>query len=45
MYQKYQFKSKCKTCNTEEEFEYIGMKDSEYQCLKCGKKLINEIMD
>lgn len=45
MLQKQQFKAKCKKCETEEEFEYIGEKDSEHQCLKCGKKLENEILD
>lgn len=44
MAQKYQFKSKCKKCETEEEFEYIGDKDSKFKCQKCGKELENEIL-
>lgn len=42
---RYCFKAKCERCETEEEFECVGEKNSEYQCLKCGKVLINEILD
>ena len=43
IFQKIQFKSKCKNCETEEEFEYIGEINSEHDCLRCGKKLVNEV--
>jgi len=42
MFKKHQFKSTCKRCDTEEEFEYIGLIGSEHQCLRCGEILINE---
>lgn len=44
LYKKYLFKAKCKNCYLEEEFEYIGKKDSEFKCLRCAKKLDNEIL-
>lgn len=44
-YQKQKFKSKCEYCNTEEEFEYCGEENVDFQCMKCGKILKNEIVD
>jgi predicted nucleic acid-binding Zn ribbon protein len=37
------FSAKCKKCETEEEFKYVGLEDSEFDCLRCGEKLKNEI--
>lgn len=37
------FFAKCKTCETEEEFEYLNVDSREFDCLKCGTKLKNEI--
>jgi hypothetical protein len=39
------FYSKCKRCETEEEFSYIGAEDSKFDCLRCGEKLSNEIIE
>ncbi len=36
------FYAKCKKCETEEEFIYIGLIGSEFDCLRCGGKLKNE---
>lgn len=37
-----QFYSKCKKCETEEEFTYVNVDDREFDCLRCGEKLKNE---
>lgn len=38
------FSAKCKRCETEEEFVYVGLEESEFDCLHCGEKLNNEVV-
>lgn len=44
-FQSLKFKNRCQNCNSEEEFEYVGEEDIEFQCMKCGKIIKNEIVD
>lgn len=37
------FYAKCKKCENEEEFEYLCVDGREFDCLRCGNKLKNEI--
>ena len=36
------FYAKCKKCDTEEEFKFIGVDDRKFTCLRCGEDLENE---